>query len=98
MIPPPPPSPFPRPSHLGGSFSDRVPRGKQVDDIEDEWLNSAPFDYIHSRYLAAAILDWPKLLRQTFQYVSSLLRMKGEGGNASTEQTSFLFRLRSTID
>ncbi|KAH0538562.1 hypothetical protein FGG08_004850 [Glutinoglossum americanum] len=32
----------------------------QVDDIEDDWTYEAPFDYIHSRYLACAISDWPR--------------------------------------
>ncbi|KAI9867649.1 MAG: hypothetical protein M1813_008449 [Trichoglossum hirsutum] len=40
----------------------------QVDDIEDEWTYETPFDYIHSRYLAAAVRDWPRLVRQAFQY------------------------------
>lgn len=41
----------------------------QVDDIEDEWTYETPFDYIHSRYLAAAVRDWPRLVRQAFQSV-----------------------------
>ncbi|KAI9883156.1 MAG: hypothetical protein M1823_005070 [Watsoniomyces obsoletus] len=40
-----------------------------VDDIEDEWVEGSPFDYIHARYLTAAIADWPKLMRQTFAHV-----------------------------
>ncbi len=40
-----------------------------VDDIEDEWVEGAPFDYIHARYLTAAIADWPKLARQTYESV-----------------------------
>ena len=32
-----------------------------------EWTYEAPFDYIHCRYLACAISDWPRLVRQAFQ-------------------------------
>ena len=40
-----------------------------VDDIEDEWgYEDTPFDYIHARFLVGAILDWPKLMHQAFQF------------------------------
>ena len=38
-----------------------------VDDVEDEWTYDTPFDYIHCRYLAGAIADWPKLIRKAYQ-------------------------------
>ncbi|KIX96766.1 uncharacterized protein Z520_07486 [Fonsecaea multimorphosa CBS 102226] len=39
-----------------------------IDDFEDEWAyGQAPFDYIHGRYLASAVRDWPHLVRQSFQ-------------------------------
>ncbi|KAF2250247.1 S-adenosyl-L-methionine-dependent methyltransferase [Trematosphaeria pertusa] len=41
----------------------------EVDDLEDEWVYSTKFDYIHSRYLACSIRDWSKLMRQCFKYV-----------------------------
>lgn len=38
-----------------------------VDDIEDEWgYDDSPFDFIHARYLAGSIRDWPKLMRQAY--------------------------------
>jgi cyclopropane fatty-acyl-phospholipid synthase-like methyltransferase len=40
---------------------------RQVEDIEEPWTFSRPFDYIHARYLANAIKDWPKLVRQCFE-------------------------------
>ena len=40
---------------------------RQVEDIEEPWTFSYPFDYIHARYLANAIKDWPKLVRQCFE-------------------------------
>jgi methylase of polypeptide subunit release factors len=39
-----------------------------VDDIEDSWgYEDQPFDYVHARFLAGSILDWPKLMRQAYQ-------------------------------
>jgi hypothetical protein len=35
--------------------------------MEKEWLYSSKFDFIHARYLAGSIKDWPKLLRQAFE-------------------------------
>ena len=39
----------------------------EVDDIEEPWIYSKPFDFIHGRWLAASIRDWPKLIRQCRQ-------------------------------
>ncbi|ORY02669.1 S-adenosyl-L-methionine-dependent methyltransferase [Clohesyomyces aquaticus] len=40
----------------------------EVDDIEDEWVYSTKFDFIHARYLACSIRDWPKLMRQAYKF------------------------------
>jgi hypothetical protein len=50
----------------------RVPQGLQfeVDDIELDWQFSSTFDYIHCRYMNGALKNWPRLMEQTFQYVS----------------------------
>ena len=40
----------------------------EVDDAEEQWTFRQPFDFIHARYLAAAISDWPKLMRQAFEF------------------------------
>ncbi|KAI9838376.1 MAG: hypothetical protein M1819_005644 [Sarea resinae] len=37
-----------------------------VDDVESEWLGQ-PYDFIHSRYMAGSILDWPRLARQCYE-------------------------------
>ncbi|KAF1995368.1 S-adenosyl-L-methionine-dependent methyltransferase [Amniculicola lignicola CBS 123094] len=39
----------------------------EVDDIEDEWVYSSKFDFIHARYLTCSIRDWPKLVRQIWK-------------------------------
>lgn len=39
-----------------------------VDDVEEEWAETRPYDYIHCRYMAGAIKDWPRLIRQCFEY------------------------------
>ncbi|KAB2575729.1 Methyltransferase type 11 [Lasiodiplodia theobromae] len=36
----------------------------EIDDVEADWLHSAPFDFIHSRFMAGAIKNWPRLMRQ----------------------------------
>lgn len=38
----------------------------EVDDVEQEWTHSHPFDYIHCRYMAGSIKDWPHLMSQSF--------------------------------
>lgn len=38
----------------------------EIDDAEATWTFQHQFDYVHGRYLAAAISDWPKLIRQSF--------------------------------
>lgn len=39
----------------------------EVDDIESDWTYKSPFDFIHARYLATSIRDWPRLFRQIFE-------------------------------
>ena len=38
----------------------------EIDDVEEPWTFQEKFDFIHVRYLAAAIVDWPKLVVQAF--------------------------------
>lgn len=38
----------------------------QVDDIEEPWSFSQPFDYIHSRMMTSSLADWKTYLRQCF--------------------------------
>ncbi|KEZ44048.1 hypothetical protein SAPIO_CDS3786 [Scedosporium apiospermum] len=37
-----------------------------VDDLEEEWVYSSKFDFIHARMLTGSIADWPKLFKQSF--------------------------------
>lgn len=39
----------------------------QLDDIEEEWTWTRSFDYIHTRYMAGVICDWPGLIQQCFE-------------------------------
>lgn len=39
----------------------------EIDDVEEPWTFRENFDFIHVRYLAAAIVDWPKLVGQAFR-------------------------------
>jgi len=38
----------------------------EVDDIENDWIYSAKFDFIHSRLLVGCIKDWPRLIGQAY--------------------------------
>ncbi|KAJ0307366.1 hypothetical protein COL516b_003980 [Colletotrichum fioriniae] len=38
----------------------------QVEDIEEDWHFSHPFDYIHSRMMTGSIADWKIYLRRCF--------------------------------
>lgn len=61
---------YPDAEVIGNDFSPVqptfVPRNCkfEVDDVEAPWTHARPFDYIHSRFLAGAIADWPGLIRR----------------------------------
>ena len=40
-----------------------------VDDIEYDWAYGKTFDFIHGRFLSMGIRDWPRVFRQSFQFV-----------------------------
>ncbi|RAK80762.1 class I SAM-dependent methyltransferase [Aspergillus fijiensis CBS 313.89] len=37
-----------------------------VDDVEKDWVGNKPYDYIHCRYMAGSIRDWPRLIQQCY--------------------------------
>ncbi|KAG7046329.1 methyltransferase domain-containing protein [Colletotrichum scovillei] len=39
----------------------------EVDDIEDTWTYSGPFDYIHSRMMNSSISKWEEYIRQSYE-------------------------------
>ncbi len=41
----------------------------EIDDVEDPWTYSYPFDYIHSSYMAGSIRDWPRLAAQCWEHL-----------------------------
>lgn len=42
----------------------------EIDDVESPWPYSKPFDFIHTRALAGAVTDWPKLYSQAFEHLT----------------------------
>ncbi|KAF6219056.1 hypothetical protein HO133_005600 [Letharia lupina] len=40
----------------------------EIDDAEEPWTFQEKFDFVHVRYLVAAIADWPKLMRQALEH------------------------------
>ncbi|WQF87750.1 Putative S-adenosyl-L-methionine-dependent methyltransferase superfamily [Colletotrichum destructivum] len=41
-----------------------------IDDVEESWTYSKPFDYIHSRMMNSNIGDWNAYIKQCFEYVN----------------------------
>lgn len=41
----------------------------EIDDIEQDWPYSEPFDFIHIRAMSGAISDWPRLYRQCWNHL-----------------------------
>jgi Methyltransferase domain len=41
-----------------------------IDDVEDEWVDSSTYDFIHCRYMSGAILDWPALMKRIYQHTA----------------------------
>ncbi|KAJ0157463.1 hypothetical protein CTA2_12682 [Colletotrichum tanaceti] len=38
----------------------------EVDDVEEQWTYSLPFEYIHSRFMTASIGNWTEYLQQCY--------------------------------
>ncbi|KAF7553974.1 hypothetical protein G7046_g6945 [Stylonectria norvegica] len=43
----------------------------EIDDVESSWMGSPKYDFIFSRYMAASIKDWPKLVGSIYDNVST---------------------------
>ena len=39
----------------------------EVDDCEEPWNFEWPFDFVHIRYMAGSIKDWPKFVQQSYK-------------------------------
>ncbi|KAF2666906.1 S-adenosyl-L-methionine-dependent methyltransferase [Microthyrium microscopicum] len=53
-----------------------------VDNVEEEWVYSEPFDYIHSRMLCLGIHDWKKYFQQCWDNLKP-------GGWMEVQETKF---------
>ncbi|KDN61783.1 hypothetical protein CSUB01_00328 [Colletotrichum sublineola] len=53
---------------LSPTFLDAAPPNVtfEVDDLEEEWTYSQPFDYIHSRFMTACVNDWKVYLQKCY--------------------------------
>lgn len=38
----------------------------EIDDWDDDWTYSQPFDLIHNRFNSTAVSNWPELCRRSF--------------------------------
>lgn len=39
----------------------------EVDDVEEDWLYSRPFDYIHLRFMNGSLVNWKKLITKAYK-------------------------------
>ncbi|KAF2455558.1 S-adenosyl-L-methionine-dependent methyltransferase [Lineolata rhizophorae] len=64
---------YPNAEVLGNDLSPIQPRWVppnvhfEVDDVESPWPPRSPFDFIHVRYMAGSIMDWPKFMRNCLE-------------------------------
>ncbi|KAK0381582.1 hypothetical protein CLIM01_01058 [Colletotrichum limetticola] len=42
----------------------------EIDDIEEEWTYSEPFNYIHSRFMNASIANWKEYLKKCYDNIA----------------------------
>ncbi|WEW56481.1 hypothetical protein PRK78_001926 [Emydomyces testavorans] len=56
----------------------------QIDDAEGKWTFHEPFDFIHVRGLARAIVDWPHLYQQAFDHLKPGGAIQITDGNLSS--------------
>ncbi|KIV95132.1 hypothetical protein, variant [Exophiala mesophila] len=67
---------FPSAVVIGNDLSPIQPRWVppnvtfEVDDVESEWQYSRSFDYVHSRYMAGSVADWPRLMSQCYNHLT----------------------------
>ncbi|KIX06361.1 uncharacterized protein Z518_04337 [Rhinocladiella mackenziei CBS 650.93] len=66
----------------------------EVDDVESEWQYSQPFDFIHSRYMAGSIADWPRLMSECYKL--SLALILSLHGSRPLQHRPPLFHIRAT--
>ncbi|KAL0775838.1 hypothetical protein CaCOL14_007125 [Colletotrichum acutatum] len=42
----------------------------EIDDLEEPWTYSRPFDYIHSRMITSCVKDWKAYFQQSFDHLN----------------------------
>ena len=38
-----------------------------VDDVEDDWEYTQPFDFIYSRIMTGSMANWPRFFKQSYE-------------------------------
>jgi len=57
----------------------------EIDDVEDDWVHSYKFDYIHGRYICPFLADVPKLLGMIYDNLNP-------GGHVEIMETLMLMK------
>ncbi|KLU81407.1 hypothetical protein MAPG_00497, partial [Magnaporthiopsis poae ATCC 64411] len=42
----------------------------EIDDLEEAWTFSFKFDYIHASMMTGAFRDWPRFIRQSYEFLA----------------------------
>ncbi|KAE8152059.1 glycosyl hydrolase [Aspergillus avenaceus] len=75
-----------------------------VDDVEKPWVEDEKYDFIHCRYMAGSIRDWPRLIAQCFENLKpggwlelqeSINTLYSEDG--SLEPDSYIVRMMDVL-
>jgi SAM-dependent methyltransferase len=40
-----------------------------VDDVEQDWVETQPYDYIHCKYMSGSIQNWQRLIQQCYEHL-----------------------------
>ncbi|KAK2055732.1 S-adenosyl-L-methionine-dependent methyltransferase [Colletotrichum caudatum] len=56
----------------------------EVDDVEEDWIYSRPFDYIHSRFMNGSLADWKAFIAKCYDNLTP-------GGYLELQEGEFTF-------
>ncbi|PGH00236.1 hypothetical protein GX51_05933 [Blastomyces parvus] len=62
-----------------------------VEDLEEDWLETESYDFIHCRYMMGSIKDWPRLVKKFYQH------LKPGGWVEFKDSTSTIFSEDGTV-
>ncbi|KXH67224.1 TAM domain methyltransferase [Colletotrichum salicis] len=63
----------------------------EIDDVDEDWTYSQPFDYIHSRFMTGANTDWRKFFRSAYDNLNTggLFEVQDADINPQSDDNTF---------